>query len=191
MDRRVDARRNGAAWRLAFAGRRTGTLFQKPLHSPSAGFLRHVPGRLALRFAGLFTILAYGELAYGLWLPKGGIYALVEGIEKLARELGVEIHTNKRVKQIVVKDRRVAGIQSADGEFHAAKLVVSNVDVPTTNTELLGDYSLRSTLRSKLSRTKMTPGVMTFYWGIRGQVETSGITPSFCRRISRARSTIC
>ena len=123
---------------------------------------------------GLFTILAYGELAYGLWLPKGGIYALVEGIEKLARELGVEIQTGKRVKQIVVKDRRVTGIQLADGEFHPSSLVVSNVDVPTTNTELLGDYSLRSTLRSKLSRTKMTPGVMTFYWGIRGKVNNIG-----------------
>ena len=30
---------------------------------------------------GLFTILPYGELAYGLWLPRGGIYGLVEGIE--------------------------------------------------------------------------------------------------------------
>lgn len=123
---------------------------------------------------GLFTILAYGELAYGLWLPKGGIYALVEGIEKLARELGVEIHTGKRVKQIVVKDRRVSGIELAEGTFHASNIVVSNVDVPTTNTELLGDYSLRSSLRSKLSRTKMTPGVMTFYWGVRGKVKNLG-----------------
>src|ERR1051326_6836453 len=92
---------------------------------------------------GLFTILPYGELAYGLWLPKGGICALVEGIEKLARELGVEIHTSQRVKQIVIKDRRVTGIELADGTVHLSRIVVSNVDVPTTNTELLGDYSLR------------------------------------------------
>jgi phytoene desaturase len=123
---------------------------------------------------GLFTILPYGELAYGLWLPKGGIYALVEGIEKLARELGVEIYTRERVKQIVVKDRRVTGIELADGTIHSSNIVVSNVDVPTTNTELLGDYSLRSSLRSKLSRTKMTPGVMTFYWGVRGKIKNIG-----------------
>ena len=42
---------------------------------------------------GMFSILSYGELAYGLWLPKGGIYGLVEGIARLARELGVEIRT--------------------------------------------------------------------------------------------------
>ncbi len=123
---------------------------------------------------GLFTILAYGELAYGLWLPKGGIYALVEGIEKLALELGVKIHTGQRVKQIIVKDRRVGGIELMNGAVHHSSIVVSNVDLPTTNTELLGDYSLRSSLRSKLSRTKMTPGVMTFYWGIRGKVKNIG-----------------
>lgn len=151
-----------------------GRFFKSPYIRQALGSYGMYLGGSPYDLPGLFTILAYGELAYGLWLPKGGIYALVEGMEKLARELGVEIHTGKRVKQIVVKDRRVAGIQLADGEFHAAKLVVSNVDVPTTNTELLGDYSLRSTLRSKLSRTKMTPGVMTFYWGIRGEVENIG-----------------
>ena len=43
---------------------------------------------------GVFSILPYGELAYGLWLPKGGIYGLVEAIERLARELGVRILTS-------------------------------------------------------------------------------------------------
>ncbi len=114
---------------------------------------------------GLFSILAYGELAYGLWLPKGGVYALVEGIERLARELGVEIYTNQRVKRIVIEERRVVGVEMADGRFHQSSIVVSNVDVPTTNAELLGDHSLRST-----SRVKMTPGVLTFYWGVRGGI---------------------
>src|SRR5215813_7056604 len=53
---------------------------------------------------GMFSILAYGELAYGLWAPKGGIYALVEGIDRLARELGVLIRTRQRVKRIVTQD---------------------------------------------------------------------------------------
>jgi phytoene desaturase len=123
---------------------------------------------------GLFSILPYGELTYGLWLPKGGIYGLVEGIERLARELGVEIHTGRRVNQIVIRDRRVAGVETADGVIHESRVVVSNVDVPATNTELLGDYALRSTLRSRLSHAKMTPGVMTFYWGVRGAVKNLG-----------------
>lgn len=123
---------------------------------------------------GLFSILAYGELAYGLWLPKGGIYGLVEGIVKLAEELGVKIRTGQRVRRIVIRDRRAIGVEMADGTMHSSSVVISNVDVPTTNTELLGDYSLRSTLRTKISRTKMTPGVLTFYWGVRGEVKNLG-----------------
>ena len=124
---------------------------------------------------GMFTILAYGEMAYGLWLPKGGVYGLVEGVERLARELGVEIATDCRVVKILTEEGRVRGVELADGRERAAPLVVSNVDVPTTNTELLAaDDRLKQTLRRRARRTRMTPGVVTFYWGVRGRVRGLG-----------------
>ena len=61
-------------------------------------------GGSPFKLPGMFSILPYGELAYGLWLPRGGVYGLVEGMEKLAIELGVEIHTGQRIGRIVVKD---------------------------------------------------------------------------------------
>jgi phytoene desaturase len=128
-------------------------------------------GGSPFQLPGMFTILAYGELAYGLWLPKGGIYGLIEGIERLARELGVEIETNCRVKKILVEGVRVRGVELADGGKRAASHVVSNVDVPTTDTELVGaSDGIKRTLRRRTTRTKMTPGVVTFYWGVRGRV---------------------
>jgi phytoene desaturase len=113
---------------------------------------------------GLFSILAYGEMAYGLWLPEGGIYALVEAVERLARELGIRIFTGHRVRRIVSRKGRVTGVELEDGTFRASKIVVSNVDVPTTDIELLG----------RAARTRMTPGVLTFYWGIRGEARHIG-----------------
>ena len=50
-------------------------------------------------------------------------------------------------------------------ELVAASIVVSNVDVPTTERHLLGEVN---------RKTKMTPGVLTFYWGVRGTVENIG-----------------
>ena len=32
------------------------------------------------KLPGFFSILPYGELQYGLWMPKGGMYGLVEGL---------------------------------------------------------------------------------------------------------------
>ncbi|HZG53957.1 MAG TPA: FAD-dependent oxidoreductase, partial [Pyrinomonadaceae bacterium] len=72
---------------------------------------------------GMFTILPYGEMAYGLWLPEGGVYGLVRGITKLAVELGVEIHTNRRVRRIATEQGRITGLELADGSFRASRLV--------------------------------------------------------------------
>ncbi|HEX8456740.1 MAG TPA: phytoene desaturase family protein [Pyrinomonadaceae bacterium] len=124
---------------------------------------------------GMFTILSYGEMAYGLWLPEGGVYGLVSGITKLACELGVEIQTNRRVRRIVTECGRVKGLELEDGEFRSASLVVSNVDVPTTDTSLVdADARVAATLKRKTERTRMTPGVVTFYWGVGGQVDNLG-----------------
>ncbi|MBC7931804.1 MAG: phytoene desaturase [Rubrivivax sp.] len=124
---------------------------------------------------GMFTILPYGELAYGLWLPEGGVYALVAGIERLALELGVEIRTRCRVARIKTEGGRVRGVELADGALHESPLVVSNVDVPTTETELVeSSNGFAERARRSASKTKMTPGVVTFYWGVRGRVEGLG-----------------
>ncbi len=123
---------------------------------------------------GLFSILPYGELAYGLWLPKGGIYSLVEGIEKLAIELGVLIYTNNPVKRIIVEDCKVSGIELIQGTIIESNLVVSNVDVPTTNSVFLAPKQRSSKIKKQISRNKMTPGVITYYWGIKGKIKNLG-----------------
>lgn len=119
---------------------------------------------------GLFSILPYGELAFGLWLPKGGVYGLVAGMEKLARELGVTIRTSARVRRIVAEEKRVTGIELEDGSFCASGIVVSNVDAPTTDAKLIA----RNEKRERMKLPQMTPGVLTYYWGIRGEVEHLG-----------------
>jgi phytoene desaturase len=124
---------------------------------------------------GMFTILPYGELAYGLWLPAGGVYGLVEGVERLARELGVEVRTRARVSKIKTRGGRVCGVELAGGEMLEAPLVVSNVDVPTTDTELVeSGNGFAARARARAAKTRMTPGVVTFYWGVRGEVEGLG-----------------
>lgn len=114
---------------------------------------------------GIFTILSYGEMAYGLWLPKGGVYGLVSGIGKLARELGVTICTDTHVARIVTEGSRATGVELARGEKLTFDTVVSNCDVPTTDKQLLN-------ISAKPRR--MTPGVLTFYWGVRNAPKDIG-----------------
>ena len=122
--------------------------------------------------SGMFTILSYGELAYGLWLPRGGVYGLVAGLERLARELGVVIETGSRVRKILTRSGSVSAVALADGRTHDASIVVSNVDVPTTDADLVEtNNELKKVASRRTSKMRMTPGVVTFYWGVRGRVD--------------------
>lgn len=123
---------------------------------------------------GIFTILAYGEIAHGLWLPEGGIYAMVQAIGRAVRDMGVEIRTGARVNQIVIRDGKAVGVDLGDGSRVLGDVIVSNVDVPTTDSRLLGDEALRNAGARNAEKTRMTPGVLTFYWGVRGDIPNLG-----------------
>jgi len=121
-------------------------------------------GGSPFQLPGLFTILPYGEMEYGLWLPRGGIYSLVQAVERLALELGIQIRTGQRVDRLTVHASQVRGVETAGGR-HDADIVVSNVDLPTSVRDLVG---------SEPPKLRMTPGVITFYWGLRGRPEGLG-----------------
>ena len=141
--------------------------FKNPRIRQALGSYAMYLGGSPFQLPGLFSILPFGELAYGLWLPEGGIYALVEATRKLAEELGVEIRCSTPVKRIQVENGRVTGLLTQDGQSHPFDIVVSNVDVPTTLTRLFGNEEANEPAAKKL---RMTPGVITFYWGVRGEI---------------------
>ena len=64
----------------------------------------------------------------------------------------------------------VDGVELANGKVRSASLLVSNVDLPTTECTLLPPKEKAARKRAP----RMTPGVITFYWGIRGQIDRLG-----------------
>jgi phytoene desaturase len=147
-----------ALWRSMYAELRR--FFRSRYICEAFGSYAMYLGGSPFELPGLFSILPYGELAHGLWLPQGGIFALVQAVENLARELGVEIHTRRRVNGIVTRDGRVRAVRLEDGSECDSACVVSNLDLPATLTDLLGQPSLH---------LKMSPSVLTYYWVVRGQ----------------------
>jgi phytoene desaturase len=109
------------------------------------------------KLPGFFSILPYGELQYGLWMPKGGMYGLVEGLIKLNQEKDVKINTSSKIKKIIVEKKSAIGVILEDGSEILSDIIVSNVDSETTHKDLIG-------INSK--KYKMTPSAYTFYWGI-------------------------
>lgn len=113
---------------------------------------------------GIFSIIPFGELEHGLWLPKGGMHGLIEAMERVAIRLGVEINTGTPIRSIDSENGRIVGVTLANGSLESSRIVVSNVDVPTTMARLVGEETSAST--SKYKPPKMTPGVITYYMAV-------------------------
>lgn len=118
----------------------------KTLHQLTRQFFRH-PNTLAMfdRYAtyvgsspyqapAIFAMMAHLEGRQGIYGMKGGTYALVQGLEKLALELGVSIQTNVEVKQLLINEnRQTIGVATNVGEFFADD-VIANADALTVQT---------------------------------------------------------
>ena len=72
-------------------------------------------------------LVAHVEQA-GVWLVEGGMHRLAQALATLAEENGVAIRYDSPVADILVDDRRVAGVALRDGERLPADHVVCNAD---------------------------------------------------------------
>src|SRR5215212_2486071 len=80
-----------------------------------------------------FNLIAYIEFAEGGWYVRGGMYEIARALERLARDLGVEIRTGAEVEEILASDacgrgrrRRLSGVRLAGGATIEAERVVVN-----------------------------------------------------------------
>ena len=79
----------------------------------------------------------YLEREWGVYYAVGGTGAIVDALVRLLRELGVAIHLNAEVRELIVEGRRIRGVALADGSEHRADIVVSNADVAHTYADLI------------------------------------------------------
>ena len=85
----------------------------------------------------------FADFGLGTWHPKGGMYEVIKGMETLAIELGVSIHTNQAVEKIVVKNNVVTGLVT-NNVFKKSDIVLSGADYH--HSETLLDIEIPTTL---------------------------------------------
>ncbi|MEZ4410080.1 MAG: phytoene desaturase family protein [Polyangiales bacterium] len=74
----------------------------------------------------------------GVWLPDGGMSAVAKALERLCRELGVELRCGAEVAEVKVERGRVTGARLASGERFEADAVVMNGDVGALASGMFG-----------------------------------------------------
>lgn len=102
--------------------------------------------------AVLLTI-AYVESAFGAWHITGGIGKLAEALDTRCQELGVKIHLNTKVAEILTSDGKTAGIKLENDSIIQSEIVVSNADSEITYNQLIkSDLSKARKERRKLKK---------------------------------------
>jgi diapolycopene oxygenase len=77
----------------------------------------------------MLNLLPHVQFGYGLWYVKGGMYHIAIGMEKLARELGVQIRLDTEIVELVTDGARVTSALASDGTRFTPDWVVSNMEV--------------------------------------------------------------
>lgn len=102
------------------------------------GFHAVYLGSSPARVPSLFSYMSHLHLTDGVRYPRGGMYSVIEALERAAVAEGVQIRLSTPARRIVVEPNGIAsGVEIDGGEVLPADLVVSAADMHHTETELL------------------------------------------------------
>ena len=116
---------------------------------------------------GIYCMMNYVDFVEGVWYPEGGIYKIIEALEKIARKHGIVIRTSTSVDRIVVSDGSATGVRLSSGEELHSDIVISNADVVFTDQNLLDAPYQEHTPEYWNSRL-MAPSAFILYLGVDG-----------------------
>lgn len=112
----------------------------------------------------LYSLMNYADISLGTWYPDGGMNKIVEGMGKVAAELGVNIKTDTTVEKIEVENGKAKGVV-IDGKLHEFDYVVAGADYHHVEQHLL-DKKYRKYDEEYWDSRKLAPSSLIFYLGI-------------------------
>ncbi|MBL9114686.1 MAG: phytoene desaturase [Verrucomicrobiaceae bacterium] len=143
------------------------TYFSDPRLQLAFTFQSKYLGMSPFQCPSLFSILSFLEYEHGIWHPIGGCNALSTGMARVARELGVKIHLNEPVEQVLFEGRRAVGVKTVQAEYRA-DAVVMNADFAHAMTTLVPNSKRRRWTDEKLATKKFSCSTFMMYLGLEG-----------------------
>ncbi|MBZ9731206.1 oleate hydratase [Salegentibacter sp. JZCK2] len=125
-------------------------------------------GAKASNTPAFYSFMNYADFGLGTWHPKGGMYKVIEGMESLAKSLGIKINTNAPVSEIFVEHDTATGMQ-VNGKKIEADYILSGADYHHTET-LLPEYK-RQYKESYWRKKTFAPSALLFFAGFDKKLE--------------------
>ena len=128
-------------------------------------------GALPENTPALYSLMNYADISLGTWYPKGGMHKVIEGMVKLAEEMGVKFLYNQEVKSIEIANGKVKQVITEKGTFEA-DILVAGADYHHVETKLLAPQYRSYTDEYWDSRT-LAPSSLIFYLGLNKKLENT------------------
>jgi phytoene desaturase len=155
-----------------------GKYFRNPMLQQLMEFPVLFLGALAKDTPALYSLMNYADIKLGTWYPQGGMYMIVEGMVKLATELGVSFYFNHGVTEIKTSNRLVRSVTAlaANGKQRSsfvsfeADVVIGSADYHFIEMNLLKKEE-RSYSENYWDKRAMAPSCLLYYVGLNKKLE--------------------
>jgi phytoene desaturase len=127
-------------------------------------------GALPRDTPALYSLMNYADIKGGTWYPTGGMYSVVEGMYKLARELGVVFSFDDEAREIVIEKGSAKSLVTSKKTYDA-DVFVSGADYHFTETKLL-PQSYRSYSPAFWEKRDMAPSCLLYYVGLNKKLKS-------------------
>lgn len=120
----------------------------------------------------VLTILGLiAEIGEGFYLPEGGMGRIPQALSRPLEPLGVKVVLDSAIEKIVIKDRRVRGVQvKGQGQVDAAA-VVSTASGMLTLGSLVEPEQVPSSLAGKLRHPHLSHRAVSLQFGLSNRIE--------------------
>lgn len=112
----------------------------------------------------LYSLMNYADLKLGTWYPKGGMFRIVEAMEKIAREQGVKIKTGVEIDRFEYNNGNITSAISGSDRYHADVFVGAG-DYHHIEQKLV-DKQYRNYSEDYWDKRTMAPSSLLFYIGV-------------------------
>ena len=114
----------------------------------------------------IYGLILYLEKKWGIHYSMGGTGKIINGFEKLMKEVGIEIIKGQEVKNIILENKKIRGVKLADNQNINANYVICNADPPAVYENLLnGNKSSPFLFQWKKNRMEYSMGLFVYYFG--------------------------
>ena len=108
-------------------------------------------------------------------IPAGGLSAVTNSLAQAAREAGATIETGTPVRQIIVENGRVGGVETEAGDIYASFTVISNADPKRTINELVGARHFETRFANRIHQLRAKGNAAKLHLALDGLPAVEGL----------------